>query len=40
MNYNVCTICGGFADDGGLKNSEFACHSCLDQEVKREGNHE
>ena len=31
MNYTICSICGKYADDGGLHNGEFTCHDCLDQ---------
>lgn len=31
-NYQPCSICGKYADDGGLKNDKFTCHDCLEQE--------
>lgn len=30
-NYQKCSVCSKFADDGGLKNSKFVCHDCLDK---------
>lgn len=32
LNYMRCSICGGYSDDGGLRNNQFACHDCLDKE--------
>lgn len=29
-NYQPCSICGVYADDGGLKDGRFTCHDCLD----------
>jgi len=32
MNYQPCSICGIYADDGGLRNGMFTCHDCLERE--------
>jgi len=32
MNYQPCSICGTYTDDGGLKDGKLVCHVCLDQE--------
>jgi len=29
-NYQKCSLCGKFADDGGLYKGKFTCHDCLD----------
>ncbi|WP_199860703.1 sigma factor G inhibitor Gin [Oceanobacillus damuensis] len=29
-NYIACNICKKQVDDGGVKNSQFFCHDCLD----------
>jgi len=30
-NYQTCSICGVWADDGGLYENKFTCHDCLDE---------
>lgn len=30
-NYQECSVCGGLADDGGLRNNKFTCHDCLEK---------
>jgi len=30
-NYQACSICGTWADDGGLHDNKFTCHDCLDE---------
>lgn len=37
-NYQACSVCGKFADDGGLKNNNFTCHECLEKGDHDESN--
>jgi len=30
-NYQACSNCGIFADDGGIKDGKFICHDCLEK---------
>lgn len=30
MDYNICSVCKLWIDDGGFKNGQFVCHKCLD----------
>ena len=30
-NYQLCSVCEKFHDDGGLRGGKFVCHDCLDQ---------
>jgi hypothetical protein len=33
MNYQECTHCGKYSDDGGLKEDKFICHDCLEKKI-------
>jgi hypothetical protein len=35
-NYQSCSLCGKYADDGGLKDNKFTCHDCLENNGKVE----
>jgi len=38
-NYQKCSTCGIYADDGGLSEDEdkFTCHDCLDLKQDKKG---
>lgn len=31
MNYQPCSVCNKYVDDGGLRDGKFICHECLDK---------
>lgn len=36
-NYQKCSTCGIYADDGGLSEGKFTCHDCLDLKQDKKG---